>query len=72
MSALQEAGAACRNAEYELQEIHGKLLRATMTAPEGPAKSKAVEAQLRIVRACATLNAAAEAFYAAADKEGRG
>lgn len=70
MSALQAAGAACRNAEYELQEIHDAVARATRATLRAAQVRQGQQALDRIREACEALSAAAEAFYEAADKEG--
>lgn len=68
MGALQRAGAACRNAEYELQETHEAVARAARATPRAAQVRQGQLALDRIREACEALSAAAEAFYEAADK----
>lgn len=72
MSARQEAGAACRNAEYEQQDIYERFAKACREAPCGPARTKAAKAGRYMIKACMALNEAANAFYDEADKEEQG
>lgn len=69
MSARQEAGAACRNAEYALRDIYERFAEACRAAPHGPARTKADKAGRLMIKACIALNEAANAFYEEADKE---
>ena len=69
MSTRQEAGAACRNAEYELRDIYEMFAKVCREAPHGPARTKADKAGRLMIKACIALNEAANAFYEEADKE---
>ena len=70
MSALQAAGAACRNSECDLQDIYDNVVRATRVTPRAAAIREGQYALDRIREAREALSAAADAFYKAADKEG--